>query len=211
MMSFPSVKTIWVNSSPTAFSSMMTFPPPTLFWKISSMYAMVSSTSFSWSPWTLTHFPPVSPTGLIATGYFTFLTYSMASVSLSKLANAMFPSMLYFWTRFLMKVLEVSILAAALVGEAHFTPTLARASTTPAARGASGPTNANSMKLLMAKSQILSMSDSSARRTFLASSSIPGLAFFITAYISAPPRARAHTAACSLAPPPIVKIFMLLT
>ena len=68
MTSVPFTKTIWVNSSPSAFSSIMTFPPPTLFSKISRMYATVSSRLASWSPWTLTPFPPVRPTGLMATG-----------------------------------------------------------------------------------------------------------------------------------------------
>ena len=87
----------------------------------------------------------------------------------------------YFSTRFLMNVLEVSILAAALVGEAHLMPMFSRASTTPAPRGASGPTKAYSTKLLSAKSQMLSTSSSSVFRTFLDLASIPGLVFFITA------------------------------
>ena len=132
----------------------------------------------------------------------------MASASLSKLLYPRFPSILYLSTRFLMKVLEVSILAASLVGDAHLMPMCSRASTTPLERGASGPMNAYSTKLLMAKSQILSMSSSLASRTSLALLAMPGLLFFITAKISALARANASTAACSLAPPPTVRIFI---
>ncbi len=204
-MFLPSQNTIWVNSSPTALSSSIT-PAPPMFWsKISLMYSIVSPKLWRCSPWTLTPLPPVSPTGLTTISWSIFFRYSSASFALSKDANPRFPSMPWSFTRFLMNDFEVSILAAALVGDAHDIPASSRASTIPTSKGASGPTNASSTEFSRANLRTLPTSFSSIRAYFFALLIIPGLAFFITAYISEPALWKASTAACSLPPPPTVR------
>jgi len=79
-----------------------------------------------------------------------------------------------------MNDLEVSILAASLVGDAHLMPADSSASTIPTPRGASGPMNASSTPFSFAKDTTLSTSFSSQSRYFSALAIIPGLAFFIT-------------------------------
>ena len=107
--------------------------------------------------------------------------YSSASAALSKWANPRLPAMPCFSTSSLMNVLEVSILAAALVGAAQGTPIASRASTMPFSRGASGPMKASSTPFSFAKAQTFSTSFSSQSRCSLDLAMIPGLAFFITA------------------------------
>ena len=79
-----------------------------------------------------------------------------------------------------MNDLDVSILAAACVGEAHLMPAPSRASTIPTPSGASGPMKASSTPFSFAKETTFSMSFSSQRRCFADLAIIPGLAFFIT-------------------------------
>ena len=104
--------------------------------------------------------------------------------------------------------LEDSIRAASRAGPKARMPRSVRASTSPAARGASGPTTTRSMRRCSAASQMPSMSESW-RLRFSPSSAVPALPGAARMASQDGDWASFQASACSRPPPPTIRMRML--
>ena len=118
--------------------------------------------------------------------------------------------MLYFFIKSLEKALLPSRMAAFFRGPNTRSPASSSTSTSPAARGSSGPTMTRSTSFSLAKEAILSNS-STPMGTHSATSAIPafpGAQYILSAFGLS---ATATAIACSRPPPPTIRIFICIS
>ena len=170
--------TMKLASSPSKNSSITTRAPPAL-WLTPSVLSNSMKSTASWASCsvmaTTTPFPAASPSALTTMGEPLASMYwcaASASVNVSNSAVGMRCRCI----KALLKALELSNWAAAWVGPKIRKPLSRNTSTTPAAKGASGPTTVRPIFFSMAKAQSwwISVMGTFWRRLSLAVPALPG-------------------------------------
>src|SRR5574344_3150608 len=108
------------------------------------------------------------------------------------------------------KALELSSCAAALVGPKIFRPWARNSSTTPAAKGASGPTTVSPTFSACAHSRNATTSEIAKFSSLPPASAVPPLPGATNTLVALGDCASFHASACSRPPPPITSIFIIL-
>ena len=204
-MVFPSTKDNTETSRPVMNSSI-TISSPAEPNCLSIIRVLTPAFASSRSLQIRTPLPRARPSAFNTIGIFAVSRYASAFSGSLKVSYAAV-GMPYFFIRSFENALEPSRIAALALGPKARRPAASKASTAPAASGSSGATTVKSISCSFAKATSLSNSITPIF-THSATSAIPALPGAQYIFSTFGLFASFHAIACSLPPPPTIKIFI---